>query len=67
MSGLEQVRQWAQSQIDNTAQPEVRADIAVTVLQMIEQLEEQEESLQHNSATGYSLRRTRPQVPEANY
>lgn len=40
MSSLEQVRKWAQAQLDNTAKPEVRPDIAATVLQIIEQLEE---------------------------
>jgi len=36
---LEQLQQWAQAQINNTAQPEVRPDIGVTVLQLVEELE----------------------------
>jgi hypothetical protein len=36
---LKQLQEWAQSQIDNTAQPEVRPDIAITVLQLIDEFE----------------------------
>lgn len=36
---LKQLQEWAQSQIDNTAQPEVRPDIAITVLQLIDEVE----------------------------
>jgi hypothetical protein len=37
---LKQLQEWAQSQIDNTAQPEIRPDIGISVLQLIEELEE---------------------------
>ncbi|UFP94079.1 hypothetical protein [Gloeobacter morelensis] len=43
---LEQLQQWAQSQIDNTARPEVRPDIAVSILQLIDELEELKEQQQ---------------------
>jgi hypothetical protein len=33
-----QLQAWAQSQIDNTAQPEVRLDMAITVLQLIDEV-----------------------------
>jgi hypothetical protein len=33
-----QLEAWAQSQIDNTATPEVRPDIGVSVLQMTDEL-----------------------------
>ncbi|MCT7980029.1 hypothetical protein [Laspinema olomoucense] len=50
---LKQLQDWAQSQIDNTAQPEIRPDIGISVLQLIEELEElqsrvQELEVQHN-------------------
>ncbi len=50
---LKQLQDWAQSQIDNTAQPEIRPDIGISVLQLIEELEElqsrvQELEGQHN-------------------
>jgi hypothetical protein len=35
---LKQLQAWAQSQIDNTAPPEVRSDIAITVLQLIDEV-----------------------------
>jgi hypothetical protein len=37
---LKNLQQWAQSQIDNTARPEIRPDIGITVLQVIDELEE---------------------------
>lgn len=37
---LKNLQQWAQSQIDNTAKPEIRPDIGITVLQIIDELEE---------------------------
>lgn len=37
---LKQLQEWAQSQIDNTAQPEIRPDIGISILQLIEELEE---------------------------
>ncbi|MCC3415707.1 MAG: hypothetical protein JGK12_13385 [Microcoleus sp. PH2017_01_SCD_O_A] len=39
LTKLKQLQKWAQSQIDNTAQPEVRPDIAITVLQLIDEVE----------------------------
>ncbi len=36
---LEQLQQWAQAQIDNSAEPEVRPDIGVSVLQLVDELE----------------------------
>ncbi|MBC8122063.1 MAG: hypothetical protein H7Y22_09525 [Gemmatimonadaceae bacterium] len=46
---LEQLQQWAQAQIDNTAKPEVRPDIAITVLQLIDELEELKEQAQYTT------------------
>lgn len=40
---LEQLQQWAQSQIDNTAQPVVRPEIGVSVLQLVDELEQLKE------------------------
>ncbi|MCL1464959.1 hypothetical protein [Argonema galeatum] len=37
---LKKLQQWAQSQIDNSAEPEIRPDIAITVLQLVDELEE---------------------------
>jgi hypothetical protein len=37
---LKELQAWAQAQIDNTAQPEVRSDIGVSVLQLVEEVEE---------------------------
>lgn len=37
---LKQLEEWAQAQTDNTAKPEVRPDIGITVLQLIEEMEE---------------------------
>ncbi|MBW4634370.1 MAG: hypothetical protein KME30_21395 [Iphinoe sp. HA4291-MV1] len=37
---LKQLAAWAQAQINNSAQPEVRPDIGVTVLQLIDELEQ---------------------------
>jgi len=36
---LEQLQAWAQAQIDNSAQPEVRPDIGVSVLMLVDELE----------------------------
>jgi hypothetical protein len=36
---LQKLREWAQSQINNTAKPEVRPDIGISVLQIIDELE----------------------------
>ncbi|NJK75758.1 MAG: hypothetical protein HC849_14465 [Oscillatoriales cyanobacterium RU_3_3] len=36
---LKQLQEWAQSQIDNTAQPEVRPDIGIALLQLIDEVE----------------------------
>jgi hypothetical protein len=37
---LEDLQAWAQSQIDNTAQPSVRPDVGVSVLQLAEEVED---------------------------
>jgi len=37
---LKQLQEWAQTQIDSTAQPEVRPDIGITVLQLVDELEQ---------------------------
>ena len=37
---MKQLAAWAQSQINNTAQPEVRPDIGVTILQLIDEIEQ---------------------------
>jgi hypothetical protein len=36
---IEQLQTWAKTQIDNTARPEVRPDIGVSVLQIVDDLE----------------------------
>jgi hypothetical protein len=36
---LEQLQNWAQAQINNTAKDEVRPDIGISVLQLINNLE----------------------------
>lgn len=40
---LEQLQAWAQSQINNSAKPEVRPDVGVSVLQMTDELERLQE------------------------
>lgn len=40
---LEQLQAWAQSQINNSAKPEVRPDVGVSVLQMADELERLQE------------------------
>ena len=37
---LESLQAWAQSQINNTAQPEVRPDIGASVLQLVDEVEQ---------------------------
>ena len=37
---LKHLQERAQAQIDNTAKPEIRPDIGVTVLQLIDELEQ---------------------------
>jgi hypothetical protein len=37
---LTELQAWAQAQIANTAEPEVRPDIGVTVLQLVDELEQ---------------------------
>lgn len=37
---LQDLQAWAQSQIDNTALPEVRPEIGISVLQMVDELEQ---------------------------
>lgn len=37
---LKQLQEWAQTQINNTAQPEVRPDIGITVLQLVDEFEQ---------------------------
>jgi len=36
---LEQLQAWAQSQVNNSAKAEVRPDVGVSVLQVVEELE----------------------------
>ena len=36
---LKRLAEWAQAQIDNTAKPEVRPDVGITVLQLVEEME----------------------------
>ena len=43
---LKQLQEWAQSQINNTVQPEVRPDIAITVLQLIDEVERLQNKIQ---------------------
>ena len=40
---LEQLQQWAKTQIDNSAKLEVRPDIGVSVLQLVDELERLQE------------------------
>jgi hypothetical protein len=44
---LEQLQEWAQSQINHSASPEVRPDIGVSVLQLVEELEDLRSQLKH--------------------
>lgn len=37
---LKQLQEWAQAQIANTDKPEIRPDIGVTILQLIDELEQ---------------------------
>lgn len=37
---LKDLESWAKAQIDNTAQPEVRPDIGVSVLQLVDEVEQ---------------------------
>jgi hypothetical protein len=37
---LKELQAWAQAQLDNTAKPEVRPDIGISILQMVDELEE---------------------------
>ncbi|MCL1469861.1 hypothetical protein LAY57_04130 [Argonema antarcticum A004/B2] len=37
---MKKLQEWAQSQIDNTAKPEIRPDVAITVLQLVDEIEE---------------------------
>ncbi len=37
---LKRLQEWAQAKIDNRAKPEVRPDIGITVLQLIDELEQ---------------------------
>jgi hypothetical protein len=51
---LEDLQAWAQTQIDNTAQPEVRPDIGISVLGLvndIERLQDYVEKLEARLAT----------------
>lgn len=36
---LKQLQNWAQAQINNTAKPEVKPDIGISVLQLVDELE----------------------------
>ncbi len=40
---MERLEAWAQAQIDNTAEPEIRPDIGISVLQMLDELERLQE------------------------
>lgn len=40
---LEQLQQWAQSRIGNTAQPVVCPEVGVSVLQLVDELEQLKE------------------------
>jgi len=35
---IKKLQQWAKSQIDNTAKPEIRPDIAIIVLQLFDEV-----------------------------
>jgi hypothetical protein len=47
---LEQLQDWAQAQIDNSASPEVRPDIGVSVLQLVDELERLQEHVKELEA-----------------
>lgn len=47
---LKQLAAWAQAQINNTAEPEVRPDIGVAILQLIDELEELQNRVQELEA-----------------
>jgi hypothetical protein len=47
---LESLQAWAQSQINNTAQPEVRPDIGVSVLQLVDEVEQLQQHVQELEA-----------------
>ncbi len=46
---LNDLQLWAQAQIDNTAQPEVRPDIGISVLQLVDEVEQVDEMEQLNA------------------
>ncbi|MBW4695743.1 MAG: hypothetical protein KME27_28675 [Lyngbya sp. HA4199-MV5] len=43
---LEELQQWAKAQIDNTAKPDVRPDIGISVLQLVDELEQLHDRVQ---------------------
>jgi hypothetical protein len=47
---LMELQAWAQAQIANTAEPQVRPDIGVTVLQLVDELEQLQEYVQELEA-----------------
>jgi hypothetical protein len=47
---LTELQAWAQAQIANTAEPQVRPDIGVTVLQLVDELEQLQEYVQELEA-----------------
>jgi hypothetical protein len=55
---LKDLQDWAQSQISNTAQPEVRPDIGVSVLQLVDEVEQLQESVKELEAKLLQLTRT---------
>ena len=42
---LDDLQAWAQAQIDNTAEPEVRPDIGISVLQLVDEVEQLNQSI----------------------
>ena len=47
LRSLKQLQDWAHSQIDNSAQPAIRPDIAITVLQLIDEVERLQNQVKH--------------------
>jgi hypothetical protein len=47
---LEQLQQWAKAQINHQAPPEIRPDIGVSVLQLVEEVEDLKDQIRELEA-----------------
>lgn len=66
---LKHLEDWALSQVDNTAQAEVRPDIGVTVLQLIDEIEQLQNRIKEleekqSNPSGENLQRSHSVVKE---